>query len=201
MADARVAKGTGAAYSGPPPGDYGLVVPDDWFRIPLEPEQWKRSIRALTDRVFDGRDDAAALKREVVRDLRDRAEDGYRNGGVEIYVSMTSVGPVPLSASLLVTVVPPGGELGLVVTGRHRAQVVYDVVLPFAGAALSRRTRVVPEDGDPSGTQLPVTTVEYAVGIPRTDASLLLTFSTPLDPFAEEMVGLFEAIARSLHWR
>ncbi|MET9729156.1 hypothetical protein ABZZ79_00390 [Streptomyces sp. NPDC006458] len=190
-----------ATDPGSPPGDYGLVVPDDWFRIPLEPEEWKRSIRVLVDRVFDGKDDAAALKRAVVRDLRDRAEDGCRNGGVEIYVSTASVGPVPLSASLLVTVVPPGEQLGLVVTGRHRAQVVDDVVLPFAGAALRRRTRVVPDAGDTTGNQLPVTTVEYAVGIPGTGASLLLTFSTPLDPFAEELVGLFEAVAKSLHWR
>ncbi|POX57147.1 hypothetical protein C3489_02225 [Streptomyces sp. Ru71] len=183
-----------------PPEDYSLIVPDGWFRIPLEPDQWKSSIRAFTDRVFDGRDDAVVLKRELSRSLRERAEAGYRNGGVELYVSTASVGPVPLAASLLVSVVPPGEEIGSAVTGKRRAQEVSTVQLPFAGTATRRRRRVIPEAEEASGNQLPVTTVDYAVRVPLTSASLLLTFSTPLDPFADAMVDLFEAIAKSLRW-
>ncbi|MFF1676057.1 hypothetical protein ACFVYG_08495 [Streptomyces sp. NPDC058256] len=196
----QVVEGPGEGVVIPPPSDYGLIVPDDWFRIPLEPGEWKRSARAFAERVFDGQDDAAALKRELIKNLCARAEDGYQNGGVELYLSTMSIGPMPLSASLLVTVVPPGEILGLMVTGNHRDQVVDEVLLPFAGPASRRRTRTIPDDEDASGNQLPVTTVDYAVKVPMTAASLLMTFSTSLDPFAEAMVELFEAIAKSLRW-
>ncbi|MFD8815680.1 hypothetical protein ACFV23_30385 [Streptomyces sp. NPDC059627] len=182
-----------------PPADYGLVVPDGWFRIPLEPDGWKGPIRALTERVFDGRDDAVLLKREFSKALLARAEEGYENGGVELYISTTSIGPVPLSSSLLVTVVPPEQDFRL--DARGRSQQIATVELPFVGPATMRRTRTVPDADDSSGDQLPVTVVDYAVGVPGTEAVLLLTFSTPLDMFADAMVDLFEAVTKSLHWK
>ncbi|MET9889285.1 hypothetical protein ABZZ47_03550 [Streptomyces sp. NPDC006465] len=199
MTEPGVEISTGEAVTAPPT-DYRLIVPDGWFRIPLEPDQWKRSIRALIDNALQGQDDAAALKRQLAKELGARAEDAYRNGGVELYVSTTSIGPVPLSASLLVTVVPPDEDLGLSVSRKQRAQEIDEFLLPFAGPAIRRRTRTVPADDDSHGNSLPVTTVDYAVKIPMTTASLLLTFSTSLDPFAEAMVELFEAIAKSLSW-
>ncbi|MER6535787.1 hypothetical protein ACWDE0_33955 [Streptomyces sp. 900105755] len=182
-----------------PPTDYGLVVPDGWFRIPLEPDGWKGPIKALAERVFEGQDDAVLLKREFSKALLARAEEGYENGGVELYISTTSIGPVPLSSSLLVTVVPP--DQGFRLDAQGRSQQVTAVELPFAGPATTRRTRTVPEADDSSGSRLPVTVVDYAVGVPGTEAVLLLTFSTPLDMFADAMVELFEAVAKSLHWR
>ncbi|GGN38653.1 hypothetical protein [Streptomyces fuscichromogenes] len=182
-----------------PPSDYGMLVPDGWFRIPLEPDGWKTPIRALADRVFEGQDDAVLLKREFVKAVGARAEEGYENGGVELYVSTTSIGPVPLSSSLLVTVAPAEEDVRLEAKGR--SQEVTDVVLPFAGPATMRRTRTVPDAEDPTGNQLPVTVVDYAVRVPNTQAVLLLTFSTSLDMFADAMVNLFEAVAKSLHWK
>ncbi|WP_225861049.1 hypothetical protein [Streptomyces triticiradicis] len=199
MAESTVESLTGEADKAPP-NDYRLIVPNDWFRIPLEPDQWKRSVRALIDNALRGQDDAVVIKRKLTKELNARAEDAYRNGGVELYISTTSIGPVPLSASLLVTVIPPDEDLGLTVTGKQRAQEIDEVLLPFAGPAIRRRTRVIPADDDSHGNRLPVTTVDYAVMIPMTTASLLLTFSTSLDPFAEAMVDLFEAIANSLSW-
>ncbi|MBO4259099.1 hypothetical protein [Streptomyces griseorubiginosus] len=182
-----------------PPSDYGLVVPDGWFRIPLEPADWKGPIRALADRVFDGQDDAVLLKREFTKAVRARAEEGYDNGGVELYISTATVGPVPLSSSLLVTVAPAGEDARLKATGR--SQQVADVLLPFAGPATVRRTRRIPDTDDSTGNRLPVTVVDYAVAVPNTQAVLLLTFSTSLDMFADAMVDLFEAVAKSLHWK
>ncbi|MFJ9560367.1 hypothetical protein ACIRQQ_10030 [Streptomyces fuscichromogenes] len=182
-----------------PPSDYGMLVPDGWFRIPLEPDGWKAPVRALAERVFEGQDDAVLLKREFVKAVGARAEEGYENGGVELYVSTTSIGPVPLSSSLLVTVAPAEEDIRLEAKGR--SQEVTDVVLPFAGPATMRRTRRVPDAEDPTGNQLPVTVVDYAVRVPNTQAILLLTFSTTLDMFADAMVDLFEAVAKSLHWK
>ncbi|CAL9544998.1 hypothetical protein [Streptomyces sp. enrichment culture] len=42
--------------------------------------------------------------------------------------------------------------------------------------------------------------VEYHLPVPGTTAYLLLTFSTPLEPIADAMAGLFDAIAGSLTW-
>ncbi|MER6464224.1 hypothetical protein ACWC4D_32705 [Streptomyces sp. NPDC001288] len=182
-----------------PPSDYGLLVPDGWFRIPLEPDGWKGPVRALAERVFEGQDDAVLLKREFTRAVLARAEEGYENGGVELYISTTSIGPVPLSASLLVTVVPAEEDVRLRAKGR--SQQITEVDLPFAGPATMRRTRSVPDAGDPTGNHLPVTVVDYAVRVPNTRAVLLLTFSTSLDPFADAMVEMFGAVAQSLHWR
>lgn len=182
-----------------PPGDYGLLVPDGWFRIPLEPDSWKAPVRALAERVFDGQDDAVLLKREFIKAVAARAEEGHANGGVELYISTASIGPVPLSSSLLVTVAPAEEDIRLEAKGR--SQEISDVVLPFAGPATMRRTRKVPDAEDPTGNQLPVTVVDYAVRVPNTRAVLLLTFSTSLDMYADAMVDLFEAVAKSLHWK
>jgi hypothetical protein len=196
MADAVAG---GLTDGGLPPTDYGLVVPDGWFRIPLEPDGWKGPIKALTERVFDGQDDAVLLKREFSKALRARAEEGHDNGGVELYISATSIGPVPLSSSLLVTVVPPGQ--GFRLDARGSSQQISAVELPFAGPATMRRTRTVPVVDDSSDNRLPVTVVDYAVSVPGTEAVLLLTFSTSLDMFADALVELFEAVAKSLHWK
>ncbi|MFJ9713498.1 hypothetical protein [Streptomyces sp. NPDC101234] len=198
MTDA-VADGGRTDGENAPPSDYGLVVPDGWFRIPLEPDGWKAPIRALADRVFEGQDDAVLLKREFVKAVRARAEEGYENGGVELYISTTSIGPVPLSSSLLVTVAPDGE--GIRLAARGRSQEITDVVLPFVGPATMRCTRTVPDTDDSTGNQLPVTVVDYAVKVPNTQAVLLLTFSTSLDMFADALVDLFEAVAKSLHWK
>ncbi|WP_328770984.1 hypothetical protein [Streptomyces sp. NBC_00286] len=42
--------------------------------------------------------------------------------------------------------------------------------------------------------------VEYHVPVPGTAAFLLLTFSTPLEPVADAMADLFDAITGSLTW-
>ncbi|MEU5598126.1 hypothetical protein [Streptomyces sp. NPDC020298] len=196
-----ITAGLSEEESAPPPSDYGLIVPDGWFRVTLEPDEWKRSIRALVEKTFEGQDDAVTLKRELKRALRARAEEAYGNGGVEFYVSTTSIGPLPLSSSLLVTIVPAGQDLGLAVSAQVRTQQVDEIMLPFVGPATRRRRRMVPQSDDSSGNQLPVTLVDYAVRVPQTNAFLLLTFSTSLDPFAEAMVELFEAVAKSLHWK
>ncbi|MGW7378640.1 hypothetical protein [Streptomyces sp. NPDC054794] len=197
MTDSVTESPTGAHS---PPSDYGLIVPEGWFRIPLDPGEWKRPIRALVERTFDGQDDAAIIRRELARSLRAHAEEGYENGGLELYISTMSIGPLPLSTSLLVTVVPTGQDLGLAVKGGRQRE-VDEILLPHAGSAVRRRSRSVPDADDTSGNELPITVVDYVVRIPGTQAFLLLTFSTSLDPFVDAMVELFEAVAKSLHWR
>lgn len=50
------------------------------------------------------------------------------------------------------------------------------------------------------GNTLPTTTVAFHIPIPATSNVLTLTFSTPVDPLADQMVELFDVVAETLHW-
>jgi hypothetical protein len=43
--------------------------------------------------------------------------------------------------------------------------------------------------------------VEYFVPVPDRDEVLMMTFSTALEPIADAMVGLFDAVAGTRRWR
>ncbi|MGI5471769.1 hypothetical protein [Streptomyces sp. CA-132043] len=189
------------------PVDYQLALPEGWFRIPLEVTARQASVEALVDRQFKGVDDAPHLKRQAREDLLARAVEAERNGGVELYISLQQAGPTTIPASLLVTLATPPRPGGVSVTelanylqeNGPQGQQVATGKLP-AGSAVRVRQRTVPEENDPSGNSLPTTTLDYYVQIPESDAYLLLTFSTPLDPIADALVELFDAVAGSLAW-
>lgn len=194
-----------------PPQDYRVIVPDGWFQLPLDPPDARdRAIVALADLTFRGVDNAPHLKKQLMRDIQRKAKDAYKVGGTELYLSTLSVGPVPLASSLLVSVPAPdqwprtsdAGELAEHLAGGGRGG--YGEVgveqLPAAGTAVRSRRR---EDGDPRtqlGNTMPTTTVTYYVPIPASERWLMLTFSTPVDPLADQMVELFDTVARTLHW-
>lgn len=189
------------------PADYRLALPEGWFRIPLEPAARQASVEALVERQFKGLDDAPHLKRQAREELLARAVEAERNGGIELYISLQQAGPLTIPASLLVTLATPPRPGGVSVTelanylqenGPQERQVATGK-LP-AGAAVRVRERTVPAEDDPSGNFLPTTTLDYYVRIPESDAYLLLTFSTPLDPLADALVELFDAVAGSLAW-
>ncbi|MEF9905648.1 hypothetical protein [Streptomyces sp. P9-A2] len=89
-----------------PPADYRLLLPEGWFRIPLDPEQRDRSVDALVERQFHGIDNAPHLKEELRADLRHRAAEAHRGGGIELYLSLQEAGPFTVPASLLVSLAP-----------------------------------------------------------------------------------------------
>ncbi|MFJ3756878.1 hypothetical protein [Streptomyces sp. NPDC090080] len=194
-----------------PPQDYRVVVPDGWFQLPLDPpDDRDRAIVALADLTFRGVDNAPHLKKQLMRDIQRKAKDAYKVGGTELYLSTLSVGPVPLASSLLVSVPAPdrwprtsdAGELAEHLAGGDLGGCgeVGVAQLPAAGTAVRSRRR---EDGDPRtqlGNTMPTTTVTYYVPIPASERWLMLTFSTPVDPLADQMVELFDTVARTLHW-
>jgi hypothetical protein len=47
---------------------------------------------------------------------------------------------------------------------------------------------------------LPNTNLDIHVPVPGSSAYLLLSFSTPLAPLADALVGMFDAIAGTLRW-
>ncbi|MFJ6741364.1 hypothetical protein ACIQOU_21025 [Streptomyces sp. NPDC091279] len=193
-----------------PPKDYHLVVPDGWFRLLLEPDQRDRSIVALANLTFSGRDDVPHLKREFMHDLQRRAKGAYRVGGTELYLSTMTVGPLPLASSLLISV-PSQDEWPQVSDVEELAEHMADKVLgddhevgvaelAAAGKAVRQRKREAPDSAAQLGNTLPTTTLTYYVPIPATTRWLMLTFSTPVDPLADRMVELFDTVAGTLYW-
>jgi hypothetical protein len=189
-----------------PPTDYNLVVPDGWFKLSLDPEDRDRSIIALADRQFHGLDNAPLLKEQMMRELQKTAKDAYQAGGIELYLSTLRVGPLPLSSSLLVSFPMPGTmpasrDVNMLaeVLGRRGAETTV-VKLPAAGGAVREYRREAADPQTQLGNKLPTTTLKFYVPVPASEEWVILSFSTPLDPLARHMVGLFDAVANTLHW-
>ncbi|QFR95032.1 hypothetical protein [Streptomyces tsukubensis] len=191
-----------------PPSDYRIVVPDGWFQLALEPEESDASALALAEQQFHGIDNAPHLKRELTRELQRQAREAYAAGGTELYLSTLVVGPVPLSSSLLISVPPPGewpDISGPAALSRHLEllpgrQEVGVVELSAAGRVVRTRQHREPDPARQLGNTLPTTSLSYYAPIPMTEKWLVLDFSTPIDPLANQMVELFDTVAGTLHW-
>lgn len=201
-----------------PPADYQLLLPEGWFRVHIEPERRQQSVDALVERQFKGIDNAPQLKAQLRQEMTGQAARAFDEGGIELYLSLQQAGPFTVPASLLVALgLPPqGGRLPALddIAARLAAeakdsQEVSVVELP-AGPALRIREEYDPardrqavkavkteKDADYA---LPSVTLDYQVQVPRAEAILLLTFSTPLIQIADAMVDLFDAVAGSLSW-
>jgi hypothetical protein len=187
------------------PRSYRLVVPDSWFRIPLEDErQRKDATRALTNRVFRGIADAPRLRARLLNRLDDEASAAQAVGGLELYMSMLEAAGFPLSASLLVSLVtgPPVGtdgteaasSLGALLRGEGKNVRTGTVAGQPAVRAFHQ------SDGDGQGTVAPVAGQDVYVLVPGGRAWLLMSFSTPVVELAPQMLELFDAITGTLSW-
>ncbi|MEU6768925.1 hypothetical protein ABZ916_41230 [Streptomyces sp. NPDC046853] len=201
-----------------PPSDYNVIVPDGWFALPLNPEDRDRGIVALADQQFRGVDNAPHIKKQFMREMQRKAKDAYGVGGTELYISTLSVGQLPLASSLLISI--PGPDEWPEISDAHElaehlasktgarsddsdrpdAEEVGVVTLAAAGNAVRQRRKEAPDPTSQLGSTLPNTLVTYYVPIPATKSWLLLNFSTPMDPLADQMVELFDTVAGTLHW-
>lgn len=185
-------------------GDYRLAFPNGWYRIDVRPGPRKRAIQALVNRQFRGIDGAQQLRKELEGQLMAMARGAYSAGGIEIYLCQQDILGVPVPASLVVSLTPPGPD-GRALEPEQLAATFGDgrevqvVELP-AGTAVRTRRRTIPAKGDPSGNTVPVTNLDLYVPVPSAGRYLVLAFSTNLDPLADSMVSLFDAIAGTLQW-
>jgi hypothetical protein len=199
-----------------PPADYQLLLPEGWFRVHIAPERREQSVDALVERQFKGIDNAPQIKAQLRQDMLRQAARAFEEGGIELYLSLQQAGPLTVPASLLVALgLPPqGGRLpslddlaGRLAADGKDSREVSVVELP-AGPALRVREEYNPVVDRPPTAEtekdadyaLPSLTLDYQVQVPRAEAILLLTFSTPLVQIADAMVDLFDAVAGSLSW-
>lgn len=190
------------------PAGWSLLLPPGWWHIPLD-ERRRQSVKALLDRRLASlpRDRVATLRRELDGELTRLVERAVANDAVEMYLNVDLMRGLPVAASCLVTVVPVG--LGTALPATEVASLMGDRpgdevgVLEVAGtlaARVRRREPVTDTDGLSTG-ELAVTRLQVYVPVPNTTEMLLLSFSTPMDPIADAMVTLFDAIAGSLRWK
>lgn len=190
------------------PVGWSLLLPPGWWHIPLD-ERRGQSITALLDRRLASlpRDRVATLRRELDGELTRLVERAVVNGAVEMYLNVDLMRGLPVAASCLVTVVPAGmvttlptAELAALMREQPGDEVGVLEVAGAPAARVRRREPVTHADGLSTG-ELAVTRLQVYVPVPDTTEMLLLSFSTPMDPIADAMVGLFDAIAGSLRWR
>ncbi|MEV0438539.1 hypothetical protein AB0I84_10615 [Streptomyces spectabilis] len=137
-----------------------------------------------------------------MRDLQKRARAAYRVGGVELYLSVLTVGGVPLASSLLVSLVPEGWPGCRTAYDLARRLAGGEVVeLEGAGEAVRQERAGASDPERLMGSTLATTTVVYNVPVPASQAWLTLTFSTPMEALAPKMVELFDTVAGTLHWQ
>lgn len=183
------------------PSDYRLIVPEGWFRIDLEPGSRESAIGSLVDQQFRGTGNVPQLKHQARAQFIKMAQGAYANGGIELYISLQAAAGLPLSASLVVTLTPLHQQEGMLVPPGRLAEVLASrsdevtlVGLP-AGRAVRARRRIAGSEGRPQ-----VTNLDVHVPVPESSAYLVLSFSTPLAPLADAMVGLFDSISETLRW-
>ncbi|MGY1500402.1 hypothetical protein ACW4TU_28115 [Streptomyces sp. QTS52] len=181
---------------------FGLITPEDWYRIPLQPHARREaSVAALIKRQFMGVDDQPILRRRAEEQLLDTAAAGVEQGGVVLYLSFLEVSGIPLSASLLVSHLHQkfdGLDAVAALAGSGEVELV---TLPAAGRAARLVRRERSKQSRKLGSEFEDTVVEYFVPVPDREEVLMLTFSTPLEPIADAMVGLFDAVAGTLRWQ
>ncbi|MEV5354153.1 hypothetical protein [Streptomyces sp. NPDC052693] len=179
-----------------------MITPEDWFRVPLLPaDRREASVRALVTRRFAGVDDQPVLRRKTEEHLLGTAEAAVEQGGVVLYLSFLEAGGIPLSASLLISRLYERFDgLDAVAALAGSGEVSLET-LPAVGrvARVLRRERT--KQSRKLGSEFEDTVVEYFVPVPGRDEVLMLTFSTPLEPIADAMVGLFDAVAATLRWQ
>lgn len=182
---------------------YRLLVPAGWWAIDLDPATRDEHVAALVEQQWRGIDNAPHLKAEARAELGRQAAEA---GGLQLFLSVGTLAGVPLSASLLVSSVPLGApaELGqLAERNRSAGRDVDQVQLP-AGTALRTAWREASPQlaaDDDDGEPMPATTcLDLHLPVPDAPRVLLLQFRTPMEPLADVLVELFDAIAETLRW-
>jgi len=188
------------------PRDFAVLLPPGWVRIKLdgsEPVVLASLVAAKVATVDPAqREEARAL---LTRTLGGALRDAKAAGGLDVLISVAESHGVPIAASCLVTYLDQDGTKvpldGLLMDLAARGGQVTGTEIA-GGSAIRHQYEIVPPEGslpeDPVATR--VTMVDFFLPLPGRPGLLVLSFSTPVEPLAEALVMLFDAIAESLRW-
>ncbi|GLY18059.1 hypothetical protein LWF15_27115 [Kineosporia rhizophila] len=189
---------------------WSLLLPSAWSRVRLRTDR-REQVQALVARAFAtvSRDQAGEVRRSLEKDLLGMAEKAFRNGGRELYLLSEVRRGLPLAASCVVSVHPeplpadvsPEILAQSLAGGSSEAAVILVDGEPTAAVRRSEAKvfqAALPELEPP---RLKFTGLDVYAPFPDRSQLLLLSFRTPVEPIADSMMILFEAIAGSLRWQ
>jgi hypothetical protein len=183
------------------PRDFAVLLPPGWARIPLDGREGARAAALAANKTAGlAEPERSAVREKLTRTIRQALQDARAAGGIDVLLSLAERDGIPLAASCLISYLDKGQEVPLDLLA---AELSADddgagggggnVSLTEAGGCPAVRRRHI-EDG--------ITRLDYFLPMPgRPTGFLVMAFGTPMEPLADALVTLFDAIAQSLRWQ
>jgi hypothetical protein len=181
-----------------PPRDFAVLLPPGWARISLDGREGARAATLAANKTADlAEPQRSAVREKLAQMIRRALRDARSVGGIDVLLSLAERDGIPLAASCLISYLDQGQAVPLDMMAAELSatggEAGADVTLTEVGGCPAVRQRYA-EDG--------VTKVDYFLPMPgRPTGFLVLAFGTPMEPLADALVALFDAIARSLRWQ
>lgn len=181
----------GAAHS-EMPRDFILLLPPGWARIPLDGREGARAKELATAKVSDLPEPQRSAAREQLLHLLKKAlRQARQAGGIDVLISLVEWNTVPIAASCLVSYIDEGEPVPMDMLANDLAAGGGDArLVTIAGRPAVRHRHM----------DIPVTRLDYMMRLPGKTGLLTFAFSTPLEPLADALVVLFDAIMETLRW-
>lgn len=184
------------------PRDFAVLLPPGWARIPLDGREGARAATLAANKTAGLEEpQRSAVRDKLTRTIRQALQDARSAGGIDVLLSLAERDGIPLAASCLISYLDKGQEVPLdALAAEFSAELSTEddgasgrVSLTEAGGCPAVRRRYV-DDG--------ITRLDYFLPMPgRPTGFLVMAFGTPMEPLADALVTLFDAIAQSLRWQ
>jgi hypothetical protein len=176
------------------PRDFTVLLPPGWVRLPLDgTEEAKASAIAAAHSSQLPEPQRSQLRQGLTQLLRSALRDARAAGGIDVLISLAEREGIPLAASCLVSYLEHDGQ-------RVPLDRLSDQLATGGGevsqAHVARGPAVRHRHRDEGFTRL-----DYFLPVPGRPGLLSLAFATPVEPLADALVLLFDAMAESLRWR
>jgi hypothetical protein len=180
------------------PRDFAVLLPPGWARIPLDGREGARAATLAASKTAGLEEpQRSAVRDKLARTIRQALQDARSAGGIDVLLSLAERDGIPLAASCLISYLDKGQEVPLdVLAAEFSAEAGErggNVSLTEVGGCPAVRRRYI-DDG--------ITRLDYFLPMPgRPTGFLVMAFGTPMEPLADALVTLFDAIAQSLRWQ
>lgn len=193
-----------------------FALPGSWARIPLESEaEALRAVRKLTEQVTGRKEELATLRAELRSRFTTVVEAAREGGAQELYIGLELVPGIPLPAWAAVFPADPDTlDLASVGFSDLARGLDFAVGAPPEGGSTQaaddatgrvhavrhawRRTTQVAAEGVERSFEL--VEADYWIAAAQPNRVALITFSTALAEYEEEMLELFDAVVGTLSW-
>ena len=179
---------------GEAPGDFAVMLPPGWARIPLDGTEGARVTALVTAKVAEVPEpQRGQLRQRLLRVLNETLRDARKAGGIDVLVSLGEVRGVPISACCLVSYLERGE--GVPLDGLPAG--LADGGARVSWADIAGRPALRRQRADATATM-----VDFFAPVPGRAGLLSLSFATAAaEPIAGALCLLFDAIAGSLRWQ